>query len=57
MDNIRFLHFLFGLRPISGVGKKKGFSLGQDKGAITTGKATKITDVFKTGEEDSIRLI
>jgi len=57
MDNMRFPNFLLGLRPISGIGKKKGFSLGQDKGTITTGKATKITDVLKTGEEDSIRLI
>jgi hypothetical protein len=54
MDDLRFLDLLFGLGPVSRICKKEGILLGNGESSVTTGKTTKIANIFKTAEENSI---
>jgi hypothetical protein len=57
VDDLRFLDFFFGLSPVPGVRKKKRIFLGNDDGSVTAGKATEVTNILETAEQDSIQVV
>jgi hypothetical protein len=54
MDDLRPLDLIFGLSPVSRVREKEGFLSGSEEDSVSPSKTTKVSNILKAGEEDSI---
>src|SRR4030043_1976611 len=54
MEDPGALNLLLCLCPVSRIRKEEGFLSGKNKNTLTAGKTAKITNIFKTTEEDPV---